>query len=351
MYPRIKEWLLQLQKLGHEETRQTRFGYPMEVLHRIYSEVCVLLERDEWYGGQMVEEWDKQVPSHDARIVSEIMLPRSRPSWTGSSYEDAALDHDAIQWNDDALLLWFSEWADGKRAEYRKFQVVLGYSKDDEQGDYVTACYRKGYGYLKDGPYKPSVQERGICLREDGTPLRNALERNTLDIMPYGGFHKFHKISDQSVLDQKWKAWESSMLDGIEEEKARAEESHRSERMTAKRGLEHIMQISRDNGGTEADITAAGRYHLLVLRDEHGMASAKEVRDCAIDMDFKPFNHYEILDRILDGTTAQQDDAMKENQAEIDRQEWKTSNGLVFKGDFWRKEVEKLAREDVSYFP
>ena len=223
MYPRVKEWLGDILDLCNRETHQTPFGYPIQVIADIYQEVFFLLERKDLFGGQMVEDDDEEIPTHEAPIVSERLLPNERPSWTGDKYENTVLDRTAIEWNDENLIHWFSQWVSGRNIEHRRFQVILGYSKNSERGAYVTACYKKGYGYLEEGIYKPGLQERGLIIGDDGAVLKDAWERNWLDIMSYEECFQINRIPSTAYLDQKHDAWLQSLRKGLENDEERSQ--------------------------------------------------------------------------------------------------------------------------------
>lgn len=346
MHPRPREWLLDIQDLCDDATLQSPFGFPKQVFADIYQEVWILLNRDQEPFGLMVEDWDGEIPTPDAPILSDIALLRARPSWTGESYETAKLDHDAIHWNDEELIQWFSEWAGSHLDEHRKFQVVLGYPRRDETGDYVTKCYEKGYGYLERGPNEPGHQEWGLFLRKDGIPMQNAWERNFLEIMSYETCFSRNNIPEQAKVDAKHEAWRQRLREDTQRMAKEAEKERKEERQAAKHLLNTVMQLARDKGCSEEEVIAAGRRRLMYNRDEIGSATDNEIEECKINMDAKQSNAYGRLNRVLKGTKKEQEIAVMEIEKEKKRVDRKESLGWEEKTRAWEDEVQWWAAKD-----
>ena len=348
--PRIHAWLLDIHDLCHEKTWQSPFGeFNLQVYADIRTEIWFLLQREVEPWGLLVEAWDFEVPLREAPVVAEIDLQRSQKEWTGDSFETAKVNHDAVRWNDEELIQWFSEWAGMHLQDYRRFQVVLGYpqgEKEDTKGDYLK-CYEKGYGYLDHGPNKPGRQERGLVKRSDGTEVRSMWERNVLEIMSYEKFSSRYSIPDQATLDKKFADSIQKEKDSLPRLRAEANVARREERAVARKTLATIMQICRDQGGTESQARTAGRRHLLFQRDEQGIASDKEVADCAIDMDWIQSNGYAWMVQIMNGTPEERETAIKEQEKEKKRlADKKTLSGTDERDRIWEAEVLMWAERD-----
>ena len=319
--PRCLTWLTELQDLCCDETLQSPFGYHGQVHADIYSEIYILLNRNEEPFGLMMEDWDTEVPEPDAPVVATSDLPRGRKEWNGDTFETAKVNHDAIRWNDEELIHWFSQWAGIHLDDHRKFFVLLGYPLGDEKGEYVIKCYEKGYGYLDHGPDKPGRQERGLFIRSDGVNMKHACERNFLEIM---SIEKYFTVCEK-VLDAQTLAKMARDRGKKDRENAlRLEEEikveQREARLAAKNTLESIMQRCRDYGGTEEAARARGRRHLIWQRDELGIATDKEVRECQIDMEWQGPAIYQRMRKLLEGTEEEKAQAYKEGEEELERE-------------------------------
>ena len=347
--PRINEWLLDIHDLCHQETWKSPFGdFNLQVYADIRTELWFLLQRNVEPWGLLVERWDPEVPLREAPVVAEISLQRGQKEWEGDSFETAKINHVAVRWNDEELIQWFSEWAGTHLQDYRRFQVILGYPKGDKEGDYLTRCYEKGYGYLDDGPNKPGRQERGLVRRPDGTEFRSIWERNLLEIISYEKCFSRHNIPDQATLDKKFADFHQKEKDRLPIVRAEANAARREERAAARNTLATVMQICRDRGGNETHARAAGRRHLLWLRDEQGSATDKEVEDCAIDMDWKQPNGYSWMTRIMNGTPEEREIAIKEQEKEKKRLKDKETLSATDERDrMWEEEVRMWAEKDL----
>lgn len=340
--PRIREWLMDIHDLCHEESWQSPFGdFNLQVYADIRTEIYFLLERDVEPWGYMVETWDAEVPLPEAPVVAEVELPRGRKEWTGDSFNTAKIDHDAVRWNDEELIQWFCEWAGANLQEHRKFHVVLGYPKGDKEGDYLRKCYEKGYGFLDDGPNKPGRQERGLFKRPDGSKIRSAWERNFLEIMPYDQFCIRHNVPDHATLNKKEADRGQQDSDALARLREETEAERKEEREVARHALATIKQICRDQGGTEEQARAFGRRHLLWRRDEQGTASDKEVEDCEIDMDWRQPNPY------MAGTEEEREAVLREQRREKKRlADKEIFSGTKERERMWGREIEMWAVRD-----
>ena len=334
--PRIQEWLLDLHDLCHKETWRSPFGdVTLQVYADINIEVMLLLDRDVEPWGLAVEVWDNEVPLSEAPIVAGIHLPRARREWVGDSFETAKIDHDAVCWNDNELIQWFSEWAGDHMHDHRKFQVVLGYLRGDPTGDRLRKCYEKGYTYINDGP-----------IAQDCRDL-NLWERNFLEILSYDQCFARHNMSDQVTLNAKDAARRQKERDLASRLHEEAEAERKEERLVAKSALETIMQVCKDEGGTEEQVRAAGRRHLLWLRDEEGIASNKEVEDCAIDMNWKPPNGYRWMSQIINGSEEEREATIIEQRKEEERRaDRETLSGTQERRQMWEHEIQMWAEQD-----
>ena len=344
--PRIREWLLDIHDLCHEETWQSPFGFHLQIYADIMTEILFLLDREREPWGLMVESWDTEVPLPEAPVVAEIWLPRGRKEWVGDSYETAKLDHEAIRWNDEELIQWFSEWAGAHVQDYRKFQVVLGHVKGSDKGEYLKKCYEKGYGYLEEGPHKDGRQELGLFKRPDGTTIHSAWERNFLEMFFYDSYMTRQRIPDQATLEKKdsdRREKENSQLPRLQEE---TEAARQDERKVAQRALATMMQVCRDQGGTEEEAREVGRRHLMWRRDEQGTASDKEVENCAIDMDWKQRTSYGWMRAIIAGTLEEREAASLEQRRHEKRLADKETLSGKEQQRMWDDEIEMWARRD-----
>ena len=200
--PRIREWLLDIHDLCCEKTWQSPFGdFNLQVYADINTEIILLLERNTEPFGLMVETWDTEVPIPEAPVVAEIQLLRGRQEWMGDSFATTKIDHDAVHWNDEELIQWFSEWAGAHMWDHRKFQVVLGYPRGDKEGDRLLKCYERGYGCLENETSKPG-HEQGPLKRADGAEVGSAWERGLVEILPYDLFFSRNRIPERTALDK-----------------------------------------------------------------------------------------------------------------------------------------------------
>jgi len=346
--PRIREWLLDIQDLSCEELGQTPFGFSLQVYADIYTEICILLTRIEEPFGLMVEMWNSEVPLREAPIISASHLPRGRKEWTGDTFGSAEIDHEAIRWNDEEIIQWFSEWAGLHLDEHRKFHVVLGYPKGHETGDHVTKCYAKGYGYLEHGPGKSGRQELGLFVRSsDPAVIQYAWERNLLEIISYERCIDLYNVKDQATIDKAEADRCQKVRDNASRLLAEAEKERQEARQAAKEGLENLMQMCRDQGGTEEQARAVGRRRLLWKRDEQGTATTKEVEDCAIDMDLVLGNPAGWNHKLIAGTPKERAQAKEEQDRELQRlADKETLSGTQERERLWDAEIEMWASQD-----
>lgn len=343
--PRIRKWLLDLIDLCSDNAGQSSFGFSIQVYVDIYTEIWILLERVDEPFGLMVEFWDPEIPVREALVISPPDLPRIRKEWTG---EDGEIDHEAIRWNDEEIIQWFSEWAGLHLHEHRKFHVVLGYPKGHEIGDYVTKCYEKGYGYLEHGPQNPGRQELGLFVRSsDSAVIKSAWERNFLEIISYEKCFLLHKVTDQAKLDDIEAARRQRIKLDVTRNLAEAEKERKEARQAAKEALEKVMQLCRDQGGTMEQARAVGRRRLLWKRDEEGTATDKEVEECAIDMDLVLGNQYGWHHKIIAGTPEERAQAKEEQDKELRRLADKVRlSGTVERERAWEQEIGMWAARD-----
>lgn len=348
MRPRIREWLLDIQDLSSEETGQNLFGSSLQVYVDIYTEIWILLTRVKEPFGLMVEMWDSEVPLRDSPVLSASHLPRGRKEWTGDTFGTAEIDHEAIRWNDEEIIQWFSEWAGLHLDEHRKFHVILGYPKGHEIGDYATKCYEKGYGYLEHGLNKPGRQELGLPVRSADTEvIKSAWERNFLEIMSYERCFELHNVKDQATVDKVEAESRQKVRDDASRTLVEAERERKEARQAAKEGLENVMQMCRDQGSTEEQARAAGRRRLLWRRDEQGTASDKEVEYCAIDMDLVFGNQAGWNNKIIAGTLEERAQAKQEQDKELQRLADKERlSGTEERERLWDAEIEMWAARD-----
>ena len=346
--PRIREWLLDIHDICCENTWHSPFGdFDLQVYADINTEFLLLLERDIEPFGLMVETWDTEVPVPEAPVVAAIQLPRGRREWAGDSFATAKIDCDAVRWNDEELIQWFSEWAGAHMWDHRKFQVVLGYQKGDKEGDRLLKCYEKGYGYLEDGPGNPVRQERGLFKKADGTEVTSPWERGLLEILPHDQFFVRNKIPDKAALAKKHADFCQKEKDALSRLQAEAEVERREERNVAKGALATIMEICRDKGGTEEQARAVGRRHLLWRRDEQGTASDWEVQECAIDMDWRQPNQYTWISQIISGTKEEGEAALEGQRKEAKRlADKETLSGSQERARMWEDEIQLWAARD-----
>lgn len=334
--PRFREWLLDIQDLCSEKTQQTPFGHPLQVYADLYIEIFILLTRTKEPFGLMVETWDSEVPIRGATVIAAPYLPRGRKEWTGDTFETAKLDHEAIRWNDDELIQWFSEWAGVHLDEHRKFNAVLGYPKGHDTGEDIKECYKRGYGSLQRGPDKPGKHEPGLLW-----------ERNLIEIMPYDEFFEAHNVKDQASLDKIEADRRQKMRDAASRIKVEAEKERVEARIAAKECLKVVMQLCRNQGGTEEEARAVGRRRLLWKRDEQGTASDKEVENCAIDMDLVIGNQDGWTHKILTGTPEEREQAKIEQDRDLRRLEEKERlSGTQERQRLWDREIEMWAERD-----
>lgn len=345
--PRIREWLLDIQDLSCKESGQTPFGFSMQVFADIYTEIWALLTRIEEPYGLMVQVWDSEVPLREAPVISASHLPRGRKEWTGDTFASAEVDHEAIRSNDEEIIQWFSEWAGIHLHQHRKFHVVLGYPKEHEVGDRMTKRYEKGYGYLEHGLGEPDRQKLGLLRSPDSAVIESAWERNFLEIMSYDKFFELHNVKDQATIDKAETDRRQKVRDNASRLLVEAEKERREARQAAKQGLQKLMQMCRDQGGTEEQARAVGRRRLLWKRDEQGTATSKEVENCAIDMDLVPGNQAGWNHKLIAGTPKERAQAKKDQDRELQRLADKERlSGTQERERLWDAEIEMWAAQD-----
>ena len=338
--PRIREWLLDLHDVCCKKTWKSPFGdFHLQVYADIRTEILFLLECDVEPFGLMVEKWDTEIPLPEAPVVAQGQLLRARKEWAGDSFETAQIDHVAVRWNDDELIQWFSEWAGLHIRDYRKFCVVLGYPRHDKGGDHLLKCYEKGYGNLEDHPPHPDRQDRGL--------VKNAWERNFLDIMPYDRFFTALKVTDMATLDQKEATRHEKVREQTSKLRIENEAEFKLERQAASECLATIMENCRAKGATEEQARAIGRRHLMRQRDHFGTASSKEVEDCAIDMDLRPSTRHGWVNAIIGGT----DEERKAALEAVANEKQRIANKEILLGtaeqeQIWEEEIRFWAARD-----
>ena len=248
--PRIREWLLDLMDVC-DDTKRDIFGHCIQIIADIYTEILWLFETpDPGDNGLMSYDYDYEIPTDDAPIVTSASLRalQERKEWKGDSLESTKIDHDNIRQNDDLLMQWFAEWAVVNLESFRKFHAVLGYPKGDEFGDKALKAYERGWGHIE-------VITAEECFKR-------------------------HSVTSQQELDKMEAERRRKVREQIPIKKEEARKAQTEERRAAKEALEIHLQVFRDAGAVEGEVTAAGRQYLRASG-----ATDKEIGDCAIDVE------------------------------------------------------------------
>lgn len=251
MRPRIREWLLDLIE-AYVDSGKDIFGCGVQVFADIYTEIYWLLQKpDPGANGLMCHEWDYEIPTDEAPIVTSASLRvlQDRKEWKGELPDKIEPDDNKIRQNDDLLAQWFAEWAIANLHSYRKFHIILGYTHDHPFTDRVISAYERAWGHV--------------------------------EIMTFNEAFKRHKVTPQSELDVMEAERRRKLKEQLPARKAAALKARKEEREAAKATLEARMQVFRDAGATEEVVVRAGRQ---LLRDELG-GSEKEVEECRVDME------------------------------------------------------------------
>jgi hypothetical protein len=248
--PHIRDWLLDIMDII-ADTKKDIFGYGIQVIADIYTEILWLFENpNPEDNGLMCYNFDYEIPTDDAPIVTSASLRtlQDRKEWKGNSLEHTEVDHDNIRQNDDLLVQWFAEWAMVNLESFRKFHAVLGYPKGHDVGDKALKAYEKGWGHIE-------VLTAEECFKR-------------------------HSVTSQEELDKLEAERRRKIREQIPIKKEEARKAQTEERQAAREALETNMQVFRDAGATETEVLAAGRRHLKATG-----ATDKEIEACAIDME------------------------------------------------------------------
>ena len=247
--PRVREWLLDIIDACSDSGKDI-FGCSVQIFADIYTEIYWLLQNpNPGDNGLMCHEWDYEIPTDDAPIVSSSSLRvlQARKEWKGEG-ADREPDDDNIRQNDDLLVQWFAEWAIANSHSFRKYNVILGYTNDHPFTKIAISAYEKAWGHIE------------VMTPED------AFTR--------------HRVTAQSKLDEMEAERRRKVQEGLPAKKAATKKARKEEREAAKAALEVRMQTFRDVGATEEEVMNAGRQFLIYMG-----GSEKEIEECKVDMD------------------------------------------------------------------
>lgn len=251
MRPRIREWLLDLVE-AFSDSGKDIFGCGVQIFADIYTEIYWLLQKpDPGANGLMCHEWDYEIPTDEAPIVtsSSLRVLQTRKEWKGERADEMEPDDDNIRQNDDLLAQWFAEWAIAHLDSYRKFHIILGYAHDHPFTNRAISAYEKAWGHV--------------------------------EVMTFDEAFKRHKVTPQSELDTMEAERRRKLKEHLPARKAAAFKARKEEREAATAALEARIQAFRDAGATEEEVVRAGRQ---LLREELG-GSEREIEECRVDME------------------------------------------------------------------
>ena len=247
--PRVREWLLDIVDVYSDSGKEI-FGCSIQVFANIYTEIYLLLQSpDPGEDRLMCHEWDYEIPTDEAPVVSSssLRILQGRQEWKGEG-ADREADDDNIRQNDDLLVQWFAEWAIVNLQNFRKYHVILGYTKDHPFTKTAISAYEKAWGHIE------------VMTSED------AFTR--------------HKVTAQRKLNEVEAERRRKLKEELPPKRAGAKKARREGREATKVALEVGMQTYRDLGATEEEVVRAGRQ---LLRDLGG--SEKEIEECQVDLD------------------------------------------------------------------
>ncbi len=247
--PRVREWLLDIMD-AYSDSGKDIYGCSIQTFADIYTEIYWLLQKPgPGDDGLMCYEWDYETPTDEAPIVSSSSLRglQARKEWKGEG-ADTVPDEDNIRQNDDLLIRWFAEWAIVNLHNFRKYNAILGYTKDHPFAETAITAYEKAWGHI--------------------------------EVMTYEDAFTRHKVTPQSKLDAMEAERRRRLKGELPAKKAAAQKARKEEREAATAALEARMQSFRDVGATEEEVMRAGRQLL-----KHLGGSEKEVEECRVDMD------------------------------------------------------------------
>ena len=247
--PRVREWLLDILE-AYTDSGKDIFGCSKQIFGDIYTEICELLQNPDPSDDRlMCHEWDYEIPTDEALIVSSSSLRvlQARKEWKGEG-ADTEPDDNHIKQNDDLLARWFAEWAIVNLHNFRKYNIILGYAKDDPFTATAVSEYEKGWGHIE------------VLTPEEA--------------------YARHKVTPQSNLDDMEAERRRKQKEQLPAKKAANAKAWKEEREAAQLALSLRMRIFRDAGATEEQVRSAGRQLLSELG-----GSEKEVEECKVDMD------------------------------------------------------------------
>lgn len=247
--PRVREWLLDIMD-AYSDSGKDIFGCSIQVFADIYTEIYWLLQNpDPGDNGLMCCQWDYETPTEEAPVVSSSSLQalQARKEWKGEG-ADMEPDDDNIRQNDDLLIQWFAEWAIVNLQNFRKYNVILGYTKDHPFTETAISAYEKAWGHIEVMTFEDA------CTR--------------------------HRVTAQTELDEMEAQRRRKLKEALPAKRAAADKARKEEREAAKAALEVRMQTFRDAGAAEEEAVRAGRQ---LLRDRGG--SEKEIEECKVDME------------------------------------------------------------------
>ena len=249
--PRVREWLLDIMDTYADSGKEI-FGFSINTFAAIYTEIYWLLQTpDPCDNGLLCCEWDYETPTEEAPIVSSSSLRvlQGRKEWKGEG-SNMESDDDNIRQNDDLLIQWFAEWAIVNLHNFRKYHVILGYTKDHPFTEKAIPAYEQAWGHI--------------------------------EVMTCEEAFARHKVTAQSKLDEMEAERRRKLKRELPAKRAAALKGRKEERETAKRVLEARLQMYRDAGATKEEVLRAGRQ----LLTDWG-SSEKEIEECKVDMDKK----------------------------------------------------------------
>lgn len=143
------EWLLRM--MDAFEPHQSKFPGVYQLFADICSELAFMLFSNGGNTRTLVTPDDVDVPLPEAPIICPKSLKAldEKVGWKGNVRTNTDVSPEDIVNNDEALVKWFAETSTLRFEQFRKFNIIIGYDRDDEKGKEFANKWGSKHGYLE----------------------------------------------------------------------------------------------------------------------------------------------------------------------------------------------------------
>lgn len=141
MRPRPIEWILHM--MDAFEPHQNTSSSVYQLYADICSELAFMLFSAGGKSRALVSPEDMTVPSPEAPIICPTSLKTfdEKVGWKGNVKNNTEVASQDIAKNDEVLVKWFAETSTIRFEQFRKFNIITGYERDDEKATKWGAKY------------------------------------------------------------------------------------------------------------------------------------------------------------------------------------------------------------------